>query len=376
MATKEEREELAEQMDYVLGFLRDRAQDIANRDSKRKANATTTLAARETMFLDQLVDALHSVFDGKLPAPPVALTKKQKGKTERILNVVLSDTHYGSRLDAREVGRQYGPVEEARRTAAICRQVADYKRQYRSETELFVHLLGDIIQGQLHDPRDGAPLAEQVATAIRVLVQALVYLAREFPKGVTVFCSTGNHGRNKTRHAERGVNQKWDSIEMMVYVALREALRPYKNVKFEIPLSPHYTWQAFDQRGFATHGDTVLNPGYPNRAIQTESITKQINSINAAAGKKGEEYSLFVVGHVHTGSQTYLASGSVLMTNGCLLPPDSYALSIGIFETACGQWLWESVKGHIVGDSRFVTVDERTDADASLDAIIQPFSGF
>lgn len=373
MATKAEREELKLENHRVLKFLRSRAQEIIDQDTTRKARTTSTLAARESLFLDQLVDNLHYVFERKLPAPPVG--KKSKAKTARILNVAISDTHYGSRLDAREVGRPYGPVEEARRTAAIVRQVADYKRQYRDETELFVHILGDILQGQLHDPRDGAPLAEQVATSVRVLVQALAYLAHEFPKGVTVYCTTGNHGRNKSRHAERGVNQKWDSIEMMVYVALKEAMRVYSNVKFIIPLSPHYTWQAFDQMGFATHGDTVLNPGFPNRAIQTESITKQINSINAAAGKKGDEYSLFVVGHVHTGSQTYLGSGSVLMTNGCLIPPDSYALSIGIFETACGQWLWESVKGHIVGDSRFVTVDENTDADESLDAIIQPFDG-
>ncbi len=372
MSTKVEREELKKENYRVLKFLRGRAQEIVDQDITRKARTTTTVAARESLFLDQLVDALHVVFDRKLPAPPAA-AKKSKVKTERILNVSISDTHYGSRLDAREVGRSYGPVEEARRTAAVVRQVADYKRQYRDETELIVHLLGDILQGQLHDPRDGAPLAEQVASAIRVLVQALAYLAHEFPKGMTVYCTTGNHGRNKARHPERGVNQKWDSIEMMVYVALKEALRGYKNVKFVIPLSPHYTWQAFDQQGFATHGDTVLNPGYPNRAIQTESIAKQINSINAAAGKKGDEYSLFVVGHVHTGSQTYLGSGSVLLTNGCLIPPDSYALSIGIFETACGQWLWESVKGHIVGDSRFVTVDETTDTDESLDAIIKPF---
>lgn len=374
MATKEDREEREGVSRFILDNLRLRAQEIANKDKTRKSNAVTTVAAREVLFMDQLGEALRAVFKNKLPAPP-SPAKKPKGKTARILNVVLSDTHYGARLDAREVGRPYGPTEEARRTAAVCKQVADYKRHYRDETELFVHLLGDIIQGALHDARDGAPMAEQVATALRILVQAITYLAHEFPKGVTVFCSTGNHGRNKARHQERGINQKWDSIEMMVYVGLKEAMRDYKNVKFEIPLSPYYTWKAFDQRGFATHGDTVLNPGYPNRAIQVASITKQINSINAAAGKTGEEYSLFVVGHVHTGSQTYLGSGSVLITNGCLIPPDSFAVSIGIFETACGQWVWESVKGHIVGDSRFITVDHRHDADESLDKIIVPFRG-
>lgn len=373
MGTKAERDALKDENEVVQEILRSRSQLIADKNKEVKARAVTTVAARDQMFLDQLVEALETVFDKKIPAPK--LEAKPKGKTERILNLIISDTHYGARLDAREVGRAYGPVEEARRTASIVKQVSNYKRQYRNDTELYVHLIGDIIQGQLYDARDGAPLAEQVATALRVLVQALVYLAAEFPRGVTIWCSTGNHGRLTSRHKDRAVNQKWDSIEMMIFVALREALRVYTNVKFEIPLTPYYTWQAFDQRGFATHGDTVLNPGYPNKEIQVQSVNKQINSINAAAGKNGEEYGLFIVGHVHVGSQTYLASGSVFMTNGCLIPPDAYAGSIGIFETACGQWIWESVPGHIVGDSRFVTVDDKTDKDESLDKIIKPFTG-
>lgn len=373
MSTKAEREKELEERRLLREILVRNSQILATQNDTVKARAVTTLAAREQLFFDELIKALKDIFEFKIPLPK--RTEKLKGKTERILNLIISDTHYGARLDAREVGRAYGPVEEARRTAAIVKQVAEYKRQYRNDTELFVHLIGDIIQGQLYDARDGAPLAEQVATALRVLVQAFIYLSNEFPKGVTVFCSTGNHGRNTSRHRDRAVNQKWDSIEMMVFVALRESLRSYTNIKFEIPLTPYYTWTAFDQLGFATHGDTVLNPGYPNKEIQVQSITKQINSINAAAGKKGEEYSLFIVGHVHTGSQTYLAGGSVFMTNGCLIPPDSYAGSIGIFETACGQWMWESVPGHIVGDSRFVLVNEQTDKDASLDKIIQPFDG-
>jgi len=373
MATKADRDQINEENDVVREILRSRSQTIVEQDNKYKARAVTTVAARESMFLEDLTDALKKVFEKKLPVPRAQVAPK--GKTKRIVNLMISDTHYGARLDAKEVGRTYGPVEEARRTAAIVKQAADYKRQYRDETELYVHLIGDIIQGQLHDMRDGAPLAEQVATTLRVLVQAFIYLANEFPKGVKIFCSTGNHGRRGDRHKDRAVHQKWDSIEMMVFVALREALRTYKNVEFVIPLTPHYTWKAFDQQGFATHGDTVLNPGFPNKAIQVETVTRQINSINAAAGKTGEEYALFIVGHVHTGSQTYLASGSVFMTNGCLIPPDSYAVSIGIFETACGQWIWESVPGHIVGDSRFVIVDEKTDADESLDSIVAPFEG-
>jgi hypothetical protein len=376
MAKREDkmsREEETARMVDVLEFLQSRSQKIVEQDKNYKARTVTTSAAREQLFFQQLVEAFQEIFKDKVPAPK--FTSKPKTKTERILNVVFSDTHYGARLDAREVGRAYGAIEEARRTAAVCRQVADYKRHYRGDTELYVHLLGDMIQGQLYDKRDGAPKAEQVATAARVLIQAIAFLAREFPKGVTVFCSTGNHGRDTARHKERAVNQKWDSIETMLYIAIREALAHFPNVKVIIPLTPYYTFRCFDKIGYATHGDTVLMPGFPGKAIQVESVTKQINSINAAAARmNGYEYSLFMVGHVHTGSMTWLP-GAVFMTNGTLIPPDQYAESVGYMDTACGQQMFESVPGHIVGDARFIQVDESADNDASLDQIIKPFSG-
>jgi hypothetical protein len=44
--------------------------------------------------------------------------------------------------------------------------------------------------------------------------------------------------------------------------------------------------------------------------------------------------------------------------------------------TKCGQWLWESVPGHITGDCRFLDVNETHDQDASFEEIIKPFVGF
>jgi hypothetical protein len=359
----------------VAAYLQERSLEVLGSDGARKNRVVTTTAGRERLFLDQFQEVLGEVFKDKL-AMPKALPKKAKSKTERVIHVVLSDTHYGSALDPREVGHRFGSVEEARRTAAICRQVAQYKQHYRDETELNVHLLGDIIQGQLHDMRDGLPLAEQVASAMRILVQAIRFFSVEFPRGVKVFCTPGNHGRNTARHRDRATNQKWDSIETMVYSGLKEASALLPNVEVVLGYEPKYDFEVFGDLGFGTHGDTVINPGYPGRNIDVAGMKKQIDSINNARAVKGQKpYKLFLMGHVHVGTITHLPGGVIIVTNGCLLPPDSYAQSIGIFNTACGQWMFESVKGHIVGDARFVTVDEETDKDASLDAIIKPFAG-
>lgn len=360
----------------IAEYLRDKAQEVASADIVRVNRTASIAIGREHAFLEDLHDVLVDAFSGLPALKPEKKQKKARGKTERILNLIFSDTHYGSALDPREVKHKYGSVEEARRTAAVCRQAANYKLDHRDETELHLHLLGDIIQGQLHDMRDGLPLAEQVASAIRILVQAIRYLARAFPKGVRVRCTPGNHGRNTARHRDRATNQKWDSIETMIYFALKEACAHLANVTIELNYEPKYDFVSFNKVGLGTHGDTVINPGYPGRSIDVAGIKKQVDSINNARVVKGEKpYSLFIMGHVHTGAMVHLPGGVIVMTNGCLIPPDPYANSIGIFDTACGQWMWESTPDHIVGDARFVNVGEDNDRDESLDSIIQPFKG-
>jgi hypothetical protein len=78
---------------------------------------------------------------------------KKNGPTKRILNGLMSDLHFGADLNSEELPLNYTKVEEARRFASVCKGLAQYKPQYRDETKLYIHLAGDIIQGQLHDPR-------------------------------------------------------------------------------------------------------------------------------------------------------------------------------------------------------------------------------
>lgn len=356
----------------VMEFLRNRAHKEQTDFVGKKNKKVSLMLAREHLFLEQFQSVASKIFKDKV-VPSKYATKPHKGIKHRIANLLISDTHFHSMLDPREVPLQYGPLEEARRLSAIVVQAAEYKRQYREDTILFVHILGDIIQGQLHDMRDGAPLAEQFGAALYLLVQSISYLSAHFPQ-VVVRCTPGNHGRNTARHKERATNQKWDSIETQIYIALKIACASLPNVKIEVPYTPYYTFEAFGQRGFFTHGDTVINPGYPGRAINIAKVRAQINEINGKL-ETHQQYRLFAVGHVHVGSVTHLPNGAIFLSNGCLIPPDAYGLSIGSFDSACGQWIWESVDGHILGDHRFCVVDEHTDKDKSLDKVIKPFLG-
>lgn len=359
----------------VLAYLKKRAQEVLGTDARYVNRRASIQAAQNNLFQSQLEEKLAKIFANKIPVPQYK-TKDRHSATHRILNCIWSDLHFGSDLDPREVPVKYGVVEEARRMAFVVKTLAEWKLQYRDETELFIHLIGDIIQNHLYDPRDGAPLAEQVARAIHILVQALVYLSGRFKK-VTVYCTPGNHGRYTARHKDRAVNQKWDAIETMIYFSVKTALQVAKiqNVTINIPLTPFYTWEAFGMSGFATHGDTVLTPGYPNRAIDIEKVRRQINEINGKLSPD-KRHRLFICGHVHVDSEVKLPNNVIFMTNSCLLPPDAYAISIGITHNACSQKAWETVPGHMVGHKLTIDVDEEADKDKSLDKIIQPFHGF
>jgi hypothetical protein len=335
----------------------------------KKNNSKEQQLSEDLSLAEHIVDALKDMPEIKVKP----YSQKAKKKVSRHVNVVLSDLHIGSDISKEETGGlDFGVVEESRRLARITKEVIDYKPQYRKETELNVFLLGDILQNSLHDPRDGAPLAEQFARSVHLLSQSLSQLAANFPK-VTVYCATGNHGRNTGRHHTRAVNQKWDSIETMVYVALQKIMKPL-GVKFIIPKTPYTVCEIFGQKMFLTHGDTVLKPGYPGKSIQTRSLEEQVNRFNANL-KDHEEYQVLLVGHVHVGSVTHLANGAVMITNGAMVPSDEFATSIGLMENNCGQMMFETVPGYPVGDVRFIKVSEKDDKNSELDKIIKPYSG-
>jgi hypothetical protein len=356
--------------DDLFAYLRGQAAAEKAKGKISASKAFTQRVARDTLFIQQVEEAAKSVFRNKITPTGWSL-KKPDAPIARALNLILSDLHFHAMVDDREGPYNYGPIEEARRLAKVVLETAEYKTQYRKETELNVSIIGDIIQGQLHDDRDGAPLAAQVAASAHLLVQALAFLAAQFPK-VKVRCVPGNHGRNTARHKDRATLQKWDAIETMLYTALKHGVAHIKNISIEIPKTPYLTYRVFDQRIFGTHGDTVLNPGNPGQAIKVNALEQQINRINASL-PDADEYSVFFCGHVHVGSLVHLPNGSTLITNGCLIPSDAYGVSLGLFEVTCGQTLFESVKGYAAGDYRFIYVDAETDKDASLDKIISPY---
>lgn len=344
----------------------------------KKASKSTKVIKALAEELDQVQtfeSAIKNVFGNGLPAVKAFKPRKIVGKGRPAeANILLSDMHFGTDLKSAEGFMQYGFVEEARCMASIVSRVCEYKPSHREHTDLNVYLGGDLIRGKIHEREYSMPMALQTADALWLLVQSIRVWAANFKK-VTVRCVTGNHDRSPDTHPGKAVGGRFDSEASKIYYALKLALAQQENVEVVIPMTQYHSFEIFGERVYLGHGDINLNPGNPGSKISTRSLESQINNLNVGAVSRGEKpFRLFMVGHVHVGSLIHLSMGD-LITNGTLQPSDAFATSIGYYSAARGQVMFESVPGHIVGDYRFLSVNEATHKDSSLDRIIKPFSG-
>lgn len=321
------------------------------------------------------IERLHrriqdSVKDMKFPKGPVYKPKKSKALIERTVNAVWSDHHVGSDIVKKETSLEYGRIEEARALAALTLNIAEYKTQYRDNTRLNLLILGDMIENELHDRTSADLLHLQTCRAIHIYPQAIRFLAGQY-RQIDVYFAVGNHGRDMAVNHGRATALKYNAIETTIYYAIRVALAGYPNVKFHQPLTPWVEFDASGARGYATHGDTNLNPGNPGKKVNIESLENQTNKINASL-KDTDEYKIFVCGHIHQALHTRLSNGAHLLLNGALTPPNAFAQTLNIMEAPQVQVMWESIPGFPVGDVRFVDCNGSA-GKSQLDQIIVPF---
>lgn len=320
------------------------------------------------------------VFSGRVkpisaPPAPKRACNSSAPAFKRAVVVCLGDDHWGADLLASETGAQnFGRVEEARCVAKLVKETIEFNIEHRAETELHVVLLGDFIHGALHDLRDGAVMSEQQSRAIHLLIQFVAHVSAAYLK-VTVHGITGNHGRDKSRHFKQATSGKWDSREMLIYSAVKMATKALTNVTWDLPLSAFCVFKIFGKKYFITHGDGVIKIGNPGQSINVAELEKQTNRLNVTLRDK-DEYSVVIVGHVHQSARVLLNNGVTVIVNGAGTPVDSFAVSIGIFESVSSQQIFEVVPGFPVGAGYPIMLDDGVYKDASLDKIVQPWTQY
>ena len=299
------------------------------------------------------------------------VTKKAKKVSKRTIVAHISDTHFGADIDAEEMGglNGYTNIEEARRLAFFVKEVASYKIDHRKDTDLVVALNADIIQGMIHNIDTTTPLTSQFSRALHLLSQGISYLANEF-SSVKVICTTGNHGRAMHRPEKgRPTKNRWDGYSTMLNIALEYALKPFKNVTFDIPVTPYWYGKIRGHNYLILHSDAVLSTGSIGKTVSVDAIKNKVNDLISGIGP----IDVVLAGHTHIPLTTILNNGTRLLCNGNLSGVDEFCLSIGIVTNHPSQQLFEVTEKYCVGDLRNVMVLE-ADTDKSLDKIIEPFT--
>jgi hypothetical protein len=143
------------------------------------------------------------------------------------------------------------------------------------------------------------------------------------------------------------------------------------NVRFSVPFQAISKVQLYDSWLLMTHGDTEIKLGNPDK--QADRNAAELAKINTTR-MYGVEFAVGFFGHFHM-ARTFPWKPMRAIFNGALIPGASqgYARSEGLVQEQCGQWIWEAVPGHPVGDLRFIEVGDAEDRDASLNNLIPPF---
>lgn len=313
----------------------------------------------------------------KIKAPSNKRPKKSKKGVRSEVVVCLNDTHYGAIIDGEEIGNinNFNWKEACRRTALLAEQVADYKINKRDRVDkLHVVLNGDIIQGVIHGLKDRTQdlLAIQITGATHILIHFLQHVLQFYPK-VEVHALNGNHDDAlHRRDGGRILSHKYDSYSQPIFYALSAAFRDNKNISFNIPKTLYTSINLPGGRLLVTHGDTIFSKGIGStgRNIQVKGMSDSVNRFNAGEVSKGNEpFKAVLLGHVHVHASFTTFDGIEVQIMPSLSGTDGFAHSLGINHNLCKQMIFESTKGHVIGDPRLVDLRNADDME-ELDSII------
>lgn len=336
--------------------------------NRRHARSFSLAAAHELIAMQMFKDFADRYLVDKVQPVGYAAAMNPPPPAKRTVCALLSDLHIGADLSALDEPMPFRAWEEARRLEFIARQIAEFKTQYRDHQDLLLLFDGDEIEGMLlHDLRDGIPLVEQKAAYWELMMQFVGFLASAFPR-VHVECQSGNHGRDKARHQGRATSRKWDGHEWELHYGLAKMCSGLKNVTFNVPFRAVSSIPLYGEWLLMSHGDTEVAIGHPQKAAEKNGAL--MDNINSTM-RYGHRYAAACFGHYH--HPTYVPGAIRLVHNGALVPANGHARSCGPITEVCGQFLWEAVEGHIVGDLRFLEVGPTQDHDERLGKIIKPF---
>ena len=352
---------------------------------KSKSRAIT--AERKLMSLHEFrSDMVSDIMDAFAKLAPIKVSKLKKpkpqphGKNARENCALLSDLHFGLRIDKEEMALGVGYINEynweigAKRLGKFTDQIASYKHEHRGEcNQLRLCLGGDLGQGLIHADTDSGTdlIVYQVAGISYYLIQMIDYLRHYYNK-VVVECTPDNHLRMMHKGPSRAFSQKFDSFATIIHMLVQAAFINIDDVEVNITKSPISTFNVLGHKFALTHGDTHIQVGNVGKHVDIGKIVNQAIRLNAGVAD-GKPYRAILLAHVHVPLYIPLPdTNTLLVTNGTGSGTDGYAYGSGYFTSAPAQVMWESTEAYPIGDFRVVTLGD-ADQKSEYAKIIYPY---
>ncbi len=309
-----------EQTDIDIAMLR---QNRTAQRSAMKANRTSRLVldaleTRDTMLAEirtaVQATAIETNYEIAKPTKP----KKKKGRPNMIIELLLSDLHYGKKTD------KFDHATAEKRMAELGHVVlSELKRKadHYNISEVVVALLGDILENSLMHKSESLKGCEfsnsqQVVAAIRSIWKHILLPLGMSGHKITVMCVPGNHDR-----PEQTKTYETPGLEYLTYIIYSvlddmTRLHKFKNITFNIATGPYLQHQIFTDKVIYEHFDLV-------KANTRKAMDAMFSKRQKQLGILAQFYR---GGHYH--EPTIYGRGEIIV-NGGLPGADGYSDGLG-----------------------------------------------
>jgi hypothetical protein len=290
----------------------------------------------------------------------------EKGYSDNIPVLLVSDVHYGENVNPREVpdGNCYSPrVSDERWDRLINNTILKTRAKGKSSKGIVVCFLGDDISGDIHDELKETNYQTPIDACMSVAQQKIKMLKafeQEFGK-VWAISVMGNHGRTNKKPQSKGVSEH--NYDTLITAIVQRQLEENKNITFYTPKSGEAYFELCGYNFLATHGDRIGSRGGQGFIGCSATIARGQHKTRQAYSQIKKPIDWLLIGHFHT---PILLEHTI--ANGTLVGYSQYARDLKIEPSYPSQTLFYVDKTYGVTDvSRiYVTNQEQLKKDRQL----------
>ena len=238
---------------------------------------------------------------------PFEITLKVGNKTDKQGILVLSDIHYGEIIEKSITNNEYNSDIAKQYLIDIFNKV-----NYDDIEQLNIFLIGDLIQGLIHDLDDDTiPVPQQAIE----LAEILSNIFKEVKVPLKIFMVNGNHSRIK--------DYKKNKNKAIDYEYIIAEILKIRGFEVEYSLNGYLVANIYNHIFGLMHGDTVnFNPSNETDTIKVQQIFKQFTA---------KDIQSIIAGHTHIYRNSANILGGFNIVNGCLSGNNEYGLGNGYY---------------------------------------------